>query len=179
MIGLTIDAKSDDLSIKTDFPKRRSSWFGGETIRAAVNFTLTVPATVKLRQISAVNGTVTIEGVRGTVSARSVNGGVNAKGLSADASLETVNGSIRAEFAAVAPDQQITTRTVNGSTTLSLPKDANIALRAHTVNGGVSCDFPIRLDGKVHRSSLTGAIGTGAAVLKTESVNGSIHVKQI
>jgi hypothetical protein len=179
MIGLAIDAKAGALIVKTDLPKRKTGWFGGDTIRASVQITLTVPATVQLRLISAVNGTVSIDGVRGRVSARSVNGGVTAKGLGADTALETVNGNIRAEFATVAADQKISARTVNGSTTVTLPKDVSVALRARTVNGGVSCEFPIRLDGKTSRSSLTGTIGAGGASLKTDSVNGSIHVTQL
>lgn len=181
LIGLTIDAKADALAVKTDFPKRSGgwSWFGGDTIRAAVEITLTVPATARLRKIDSVNGRILIEGVRGPVTARSVNGGVTAKGLTADTSLETVNGTIRAEFASVSADQQITARTVNGATTIALPKDANITVRARTVNGGVSCDLPIKLEGKLRRSSLTGTIGTGSATLKAETVNGGVHVTQL
>jgi DUF4097 and DUF4098 domain-containing protein YvlB len=178
-IGLTIDVNSGTLSVKTDFPRRSGGWFGGNTIRAAVKLTVTVPATVEVRQVSAVNGSVTIDGVRGKVTARTVNGGVTTRDLGADASLQTVNGSIRAEFASLAATQKISARTVNGSTTVKLPRDASVALEAHTVNGSVSCDFPIRLEGKSRRSSLKGTIGAGAATLLTNSVNGSVRVSQL
>ncbi len=179
LIGLHIETHAAELSVKTHLPKRRTGWFGGDTIRAEVRLTLTVPATVRLKLIEAVNGSVNIEGVRGAVTVRSVNGGVTAKGLEADTSLETVNGSIRAEFAALGRDQKISTRTVNGSSTVSLPRDASFALRANSVNGSVSCDFPIRLEGRTRRSSLSGTIGDGASSLKTETVNGSIRINQI
>ncbi len=178
LVGLAIDAAPDALSVKTNLPKH-GGWLWGETIRAEVQLKLTVPATARLRRIEAVNGSVTIEGVRGPVTARSVNGGITAKGLGADTSIETVNGSIRADFAALARDQQITAKTVNGSTTLRFPHDASLALRARTVNGSISCDLPIQLDGSKSRHALTGTIGDGAASLRTETVNGSIHVTQL
>jgi DUF4097 and DUF4098 domain-containing protein YvlB len=178
LVGLAIDASPTDLSVKTNLPKR-DGWFWSDTIRAEVRITLTVPASARLKRIDAVNGHLTIEGVRGPVTAHSVNGGITAKGLGADTSIETVNGSIRAEFATISPDAKISARTVNGSTTLTLPRDASLALRARTVNGSISCEFPIRLDGDKSRRSLTGTIGAGAASLHTETVNGSIHLTQL
>jgi DUF4097 and DUF4098 domain-containing protein YvlB len=178
LIGLSIDATPGALEVKTNFPKR-DSWFWGNTIRAEVQITLTVPATARLKRIDTVNGHLTIEGVRGAVTAHTVNGGLTAKGLGADTTLETVNGSIRADFAAITRDQKISARTVNGSTTLSFPSDTSLAVRARTVNGSISCEFPIRLDGGKSRHSLTGTIGDGAASLKTETVNGSIRVTQL
>jgi DUF4097 and DUF4098 domain-containing protein YvlB len=178
-VGVSIDPSPAALVLKTNFPRRSSGWFGGDTIRAEVRLTVTVPATARLRAIDAVNGSVTIDGVRGPVTVRSVNGGVTATGLGADAALETVNGSIRAEFVTLAADQKISARTVNGSTTVALPRNASLALRARSVNGSISCDFPIRLDGGKSRRSLEGTIGDGGASLKTETVNGSIHVRQI
>jgi DUF4097 and DUF4098 domain-containing protein YvlB len=177
-IGLAIDATPATLSVKTDLPKR-SGWFGGETIRAEVRITLTVPASVRLRKIDTVNGRITIDGVRGPVTAYSVNGGITAKGLGADTSIETVNGAIKADFVTVARDQKIYARTVNGSTTLRFPNDISLAVRARSVNGSISCDFPLRLEGGVGGHVLTGKIGDGAASLKTDTVNGSIHVASL
>jgi DUF4097 and DUF4098 domain-containing protein YvlB len=178
-VGISIEPSSAALVLKTNFPRRTSGWFGGDTIRAEVRLTVTVPATARLRAIDAVNGSVHIEGVRGAVTVHNVNGGVTATGLAADAALETVNGSIRAEFASIAADQKISARTVNGSATISLPRNASLALRARSVNGSISCDFPIRLDGGKSRRSLEGTIGDGGASLHSETVNGSIHVRQL
>jgi DUF4097 and DUF4098 domain-containing protein YvlB len=178
LIGLAIDATPDAVAVKTNLPKH-GGWLWGETIHAEVQLKLTVPATARLRRIDAVNGSVTIDGVRGPVTVRSVNGGITAKGLGADTSIETVNGSIRADFAAVARDQQISTKSVNGSATLRFPSDTSLAVRCRTVNGSISCEFPIRLDGGKSRMSLIGTIGDGAASLHTETVNGSIHVTSL
>ncbi len=177
-IELTIDAAPAELEIKAKLPRRSDSWFGGDSIRAAVKFVLTVPATAQIRKIGTVNSTVTITGVRGAVNASTVNGGITARGLGADTQLNTVNGSIRAEFATLSREQEISLHTVNGSASLSLPKGAAFDLSAHTVNGSVSCDFPIRLEGKSRRS-LSGTVGDGGASLKAATVNGSIHIVEL
>ena len=179
-IDLTIDPSPARLVIKVKLPHRRSGWFSGSgNIRANVTFTLTVPATARLRDIGTTNGTIKIAEVRGPVRAHSVNGQIEAKGLGGDASLETVNGTIKAEFATVASGQKISTHTVNGSSTISLPEGASLTLRAGCVNGSIDCDFPIKLAGSTSRRRLNGTIGTGAASLEAETVNGSIRIKRL
>jgi len=179
LIGLTIDANPTVVTIKTKFPKRSAGFFGGETIRARVTFTLTLPTNARLRKVETVNGGIAIDGVGGTVNAESVNGRITASGLRADATLKTVNGPIHATFAGVARGQKISVRTVNGPSTISLPKDVSLKLDAETVNGGIDCDFPIQLDGTRGRRQLRGTIGGGDATLKAETVNGGIRVKQL
>jgi DUF4097 and DUF4098 domain-containing protein YvlB len=179
LIELTIDTSPSLVAIQARLPRRPGSWFGN-TIRAEVRFTLTVPATAILRKIESVNSHVSIEDVRGAVNASTVNGAIFAKGLGADARLNTVNGSIHAGFARLAPSQRLSFETVNGSITVDLPSDAGADLSASVVNGRVECAFPIRLaSGHVSNHSLRGAIGEGGASLKAESVNGSIRVRPV
>lgn len=179
LIALTIDSTPGEVAIKAKLPKRSGGWWGRDTIRAAVKFVVTVPATAHLRKIDTVNSAVTITGVRGTVTANTVNGGITAHGLGADTQLHTVNGTIHAEFATLGREQEISVGTVNGSTSVSLPKGAAFALHASTVNGSVSCDFPLKLEGKTRRSRLSGTVGEGGATLKASTVNGSIRVLEL
>lgn len=180
LIELTIKATSAKLDVKTVLPQRPNvGWFGDRSLRGAVNLTLTVPATARLRDIGATNGSITISDVRSAVNARLVNGKIVASGLGADTSLETVNGSIRAEFATLAPGQKISVRTVNGSTTVTLPREASLTLSARTVNGSVDCEFPLTIKGTIKRNRVSGTIGSGAASLESETVNGSLRVKSL
>jgi DUF4097 and DUF4098 domain-containing protein YvlB len=180
LIDLQIDPSPSRLAIKVKLPRRTSGWFSnGGSIRASVALTLTVPATARLRDIETVNGRITITDVRGPVHARSVNGQIEARGLGGDTSLETVNGTIRAELSATTSDQRISTETVNGSATISLPHDASLLVSARCVNGSIDCDFPITLKGSVNRRQLRGTIGGGAASLDAETVNGSIRIRKI
>lgn len=180
LIELTIDPSPSRLRVKVKLPRRGPArWFVGGNLRANVAFTLTVPANAHLRDIATTNGSIKIADVRGPVRAESVNGQIEARGLAGDTSLETVNGTIRAEFARLARDQKISTATVNGSSTISLPADASITVDASCVNGSIDCDFPIRLNHTPGRKHLRGTIGSGAAALDAKTVNGSIRVKQL
>ena len=180
LIDLTIDTAPDRVGIKVRLPKRSGGWFWGSNIRAAVRFTLTVPATATLRKINTVNSRVVIDGVRGEVNASTVNGSIEATRLGADARLQTVNGGLTVSFDALVPTQRISLETVNGGITVKLPKNAGVSVDASVVNGGVSCDFPITLSGGgVHRHSLHGAIGGGGASLHASSVNGGIHLREL
>ena len=178
LIELTIDAAPAEAAIKVKLPRRPGGWFRSNNIRARVNFTITVPATARLRDVDTTNGSITISHVRGPVHADSVNGRITAEGLSGETSLETVNGEIDAKFARVASGQKISLQTVNGAVTIALPKEASIAVQAKCVNGSIDCEFPLKLEGPVKRNRVSGTIGTGEASLNATTVNGSIRISQ-
>jgi DUF4097 and DUF4098 domain-containing protein YvlB len=177
-IELTIDLTDTHAGIKVHLPKRSGWWVFGDTIRASVRFTITVPATASIEQLQTVNSALKIEGLRGSIDAKSVNGAMHAIGLGGDVRLTTVNGAIDADFAVIAPQQKLSFNTVNGSITVGLPKDAGATLHGSVVNGRVSCDFPITLGDGGHGRTLSGTVGDGRASLRAETVNGSIAIKQ-
>ena len=179
LIELTIDLTDSRAAIKVRLPKRSGGFFsGGSSIRASVRFKLTVPATAALSKISTVNSSVVIDGVRGLVNASSVNGSIRATKLGGPAQFETVNGSIRASFDAVAAQQALSFRTVNGQIVVALPNDAGVQLTTSTVNGRVNSDFPIEVSGKISGKNLSGKIGDGRTPLKAATVNGSIRIEK-
>jgi DUF4097 and DUF4098 domain-containing protein YvlB len=177
-VDLTIDLSDSRAAIKVRLPKRSGSWFSGNTIRASVRFTLTVPATAALDRIATVNSSVSVEGARGDAHVETVNGSIHAVGLGGSARLKTVNGQIEATFTSVAAGQEFSLETVNGTITVELPKDAGIALRTSVVNGHVDCEFPLTLTKSSGRHNLSGTIGDGRASLKAETVNGSIRIEE-
>jgi DUF4097 and DUF4098 domain-containing protein YvlB len=177
-IELAIDFTDTHAGIKVHLPKRSGSWFFGSTIRASVRFTITVPATASIERLQTVNSGVTIDGLRGSIEAESVNGDIHATGLGGDAQISTVNGAIKADFGAVAPHQELSFKTVNGSITVALPKDAGVTLSGSVVNGHIGCDFPLTLGESGHGHHLSGTIGDGRASLRAETVNGNIAIKE-
>ena len=178
-IELTIDLTDTHARIKAHLPKRSGGWwFFGNTIRASVRFTITVPATASIERLQTVNSGVTIAGLRGSVEAELVNGKIHATGLSGDVRLTTVNGAIDASFAAIAPQQKLSFNTVNGSITVGLPKDAGVKLQGSVVNGRINCDFPLELGQHASGRNLSGTIGDGRATLRAETVNGSIAIQE-
>jgi DUF4097 and DUF4098 domain-containing protein YvlB len=90
-----------------------------------------------------------------------------------------VNGSIMVAYATLpAKPDEISLDTVNGSCTLKLPANAGFTLDADTVNGRVSCDFPITLQ-KSGKHDLRGTVGAGGPSIELDSVNGSLTVAKL
>lgn len=177
-IELTMDVSEAHAGIKVHLPKRSGGWFGGNTIRANVHFTITLPAGASIEKLQVVNSGVKIDGVHGNVRAESVNGTIKAAGLAGDVHLETVNGSIRAEFATVKGAQKLAFETVNGSIHVRVPANTGASVHAETVNGHISTDFPLTVNGHWIGRNLKGTIGDGQASIKAQTVNGGINLER-
>jgi DUF4097 and DUF4098 domain-containing protein YvlB len=50
-------------------------------------------------------------------------------------------------------------------------------VKAATVNGDISSDFPMTVSGRISRQRLEGTIGGGGRQLSLKTVNGSITLK--
>ncbi len=172
-VTLEIDSSPARLRIKTKYAK--TGWFGN--VNASVRYKLMVPAGVRLERIDTVNSDITVTGVRGSVDLDIVNGSITATGLAANARLDSVNGSLRAEFASLEGVTEVKLDSVNGSASVTLPKDAGARIDADTVNGRISVDQSVKL-GKVGRRTFAGQIGAGGPEINLETVNGSISIKE-
>lgn len=169
---LNIESSNRRLSIKTEYEKKWKFW---DNMNAQVHYKLMVPAGASLDGIEVVNAGISVTGVKGSVSLEAVNGGIEADGLTGDGDFETVNGSIRVTYAAMPASGRISLDTVNGTCKLALPENAAFDFDADTVNGRISCDFPITLQNSGKRE-MHGAINGGGTRVSLESVNGSLTV---
>lgn len=170
---VVIEHSPSHLQVKTEH-ERKWKLFGNN--RAEVRYKLHVPTTAALKKIAAVNASITVRGVSGYVDLDTVNGAIEAEGLASGGRFDTVNGSIRVSFRQVAASDRIVLDTVNGSCELTLPADAAFELKADTVNGRISCDFPLTLT-KKGRSDLAGSSHGGGASVVLDSVNGALTVR--
>ena len=124
---------------------------------------------------------------------RTVNGEINGESLQGDAEAHTVNGSVRLATTGLAIANTVngsvnvtmgradwpsgaTFNTVNGGITLTLPSYFSAELRADTLNGSITSDFPITVTGEVTRRRVYGTIGSGGRELNLKTVNGSIKL---
>ena len=140
-----------------------------------VRFTVRVPAGVTLTG-RTVNGEIDASALNGDLALATVNGNVTFS-TTGGAKASTVNGSIRGEMGRADWTETLEMSTVNGSITLTLPATLNTDVRATTVNGSISTDFPISTT-RLSRRRLEGTIGGGGRLLALESVNGSIALKR-
>ena len=177
---IQVDATEESIRIKTEYPDENQNFRSDERRYenpALVEYTLTVPRKAMLEAIELVNGSLDIEGVEGNVKASSINGRLNARGLSGEARLSTINGQLQATFAQLDETKPISLNSVNGNVTLIIPSNANAAIRAGTVHGGISSDFGLKIKhGEYVGHSMDGQIGTGGPKIRLNNVNGAIRI---
>jgi hypothetical protein len=142
----------------------------------SVEFTVHVPRGVQFSG-NTVNGDVLARGMSSRTDARSVNGGVEIETSAGEAQGESVNGSVHAIVSGQGQDA-LRFSSVNGAVDLTLPRGLNADLDASTVNGTITSDFEITIQGgmAMRRSRLHGRIGQGGRVLRISTVNGSIRL---
>ena len=141
-----------------------------------VNFTVEVPAGVLF-----VGRTVT-----GDVDARSLDGDIEAYTVTGDidvatagyAKATTVTGHIHASMGSTDWNGSLEISTVTGRIVVELPDGAGADVSAKTVTGGITTDFPLRVQGRFMSKRVNGTIGGGGRALSLETVTGSIRLRR-
>lgn len=167
---LKIESTPRELRIKTEQDKKWKFW---DNMNAQVHYKLMVPAGARAK-VDVVNSSIHVTGLQGDVHLESVNGSIEASGLAGAGEFSTVNGPIRVTYAAM-PGGDLSLHTVNGTCKLALPEKSAFELDADTVNGRISCDFPITLRDS-GRHERRGTVNGGGTKVSLESVNGSLTV---
>jgi DUF4097 and DUF4098 domain-containing protein YvlB len=176
---IQVTAADNAVSIRTVYPDAELRFErGGRDNPASVEYSLTVPRDARVDSIELINGSLEVEGPAGEIKASSVNGRLVARGLSGPARLSTINGPLEVSFDRLASGT-VSLGSVNGPLTVTLPPDADATLRATTIHGTITNDLGLTAAHSPHTgSSLGGVLGGGAARLRLDNVNGSIHVRR-
>ncbi|KPU63717.1 hypothetical protein EP1X_00480 [Thermococcus sp. EP1] len=168
---IKIKKEGDTLIIKV---KQKRS-FGVSIGESAVNFELLIPKEVEV-EVASVNGSITVKNISKAGKIATVNGRIDVENVEAR-KISTVNGTIKALMTRISNDAGIST--VNGSIEVYVPKNANVEVKASTVNGKINTDIP----GEISKTpiygpkSFMGVLGEGRHKLKVSAVNGSITIK--
>lgn len=181
-VKLEVVQDSDGLTICAVYPGQgspctgRKLFPGHHNCDVQVDFKVRVPAGVTF-DANTVNGGVTARDLGGPVRAHTVNGTCDIEtAQSGEAS--TVNGNVNARLGRVGAGERLDFTTVNGTITLRLPDRFDADLTGSTVNGSISTDFPVTVQGKWGPRSMHGTVGRGGAKLNATTVNGSIRLTQ-
>lgn len=141
-----------------------------------VEWTVKVPPGVRLTG-RTVNGRIAAHDLTAPALARTVNGSISIE-TSAWADASTVNGSIVARMGAADWTGDIEFSTVNGGVSLYLPPSASARVDASNVNGSMTTDFPLTIQGKWGPRRMSGTIGQGGRVVNLRTVNGSLELRK-
>ena len=169
--------RSPDSCDEDGYHSHRDGWWNGNNNDTSVEFTITLPAGVKV-DASSVNGEVEVDGVAAEVIANTVNGGVIARSAGGPVRAKTVNGQVTVR-SGVVDGNNLDYSTVNGSITIELPAATNASLDMRTPNGSVSSDFPVTVEGTFSAHRMHGTIGKGGPTIKLSTVNGSIRLRKL
>jgi len=175
---IEVNSGKDYLSIRTKYPDHDHNFnWGSHNNPASVEYTLTVPRTVRLDEIKLINGSLDVTGVTGEVHASCINGKLEAHNLAGRTELATINGHLDVQFDTL-PSSSIELKSVNGPVELTIPSDSKAEIEANTVNGGIENDFGLRV---IHHRyvghDLRGELGGGGAHVRLEDVNGRIEIR--
>ncbi len=175
---IEIDSGKEYLSIRTKYRDHDLTFnWGSHNNPPSVEYTLTVPRTVRLDEIKLINGSLDVTGVTGEVHASCINGRLEAHNLAGRAELSTINGHLDAKFDQLS-GTSVELRSVNGPVELTIPSDSKAEIEASTISGGIDNDFGLHVNH--HRfvgHDLRGELGNGGPRIKLENVNGHIEIR--
>jgi Putative adhesin len=123
------------------------------------------------------NGGIVIEHLEGEIAFNTTNGGVVLADLAGNVHGQTVNGELQITLTGDRwKGDGLRAKTTNGGVKLSIPEHYNAHLETGTVNGGVSVDFPVTVQGTI-KNHLSTNIGSGGSVVRAETTNGGIVIR--
>src|SRR5215218_3439243 len=114
-----------------------------------VSYEVFVPRHVDL-SLETHNGGISIADVNGKIDFSALNGGVVLKRVGGAVRGSTTNGGLMVELNGDRWDgESMEVSTTNGGVIMSVPENYSANLQTGTVNGGISVDFPVTVQGRL------------------------------
>jgi Toastrack DUF4097 len=143
----------------------------------SVSYEVFVPRRTDL-SLESHNGGISIADVSGRLEFTAQNGGVALKRVGGSVKGSTTNGGLVVELSGDRWDgEALDVRTTNGGIVMSVPENYSAHLETGTVNGNLSVDFPVTVQGRITRE-LAVNLGAGGATVRAMTTNGGIKIKR-
>jgi len=172
------DALAQQITIETAGAKIFAS--GPETRRDyfwSVSYEVFVPRRTDLSLV-AHNGGISISDVQGRLEFTAVNGGVALRRVGGTVHGGTTNGGLSIELTGDRWDgEELDVKTTNGGISMSVPENYSAHLETGTVNGNLSVDFPVTVQGRITRE-LAVNLGSGGPTVRAMTTNGGVRIKR-
>lgn len=142
-----------------------------------VSYEIFVPRRTDL-SLEAYNGGIYIADVSGRIEFNGHNGGVVLKRVGGTVRGGTTNGGLLVELVGTRWDgEELDVKTTNGGIVLSVPENYSAHLETGTVNGHLSIDFPITVQGRISREVAVN-LGEGGATVRAMTTNGGVKIRR-
>lgn len=143
----------------------------------SVSYEVFVPQRSNL-SLTTKNGGISISDVNGRLEFRAQNGGVNLRRVGGTVRGGTTNGGLNVELAGDRWDgEALDVSTTNGGVSMSIPENYSAHLETGTVNGHLSIDFPVTVQGDITRE-LSANLGSGGATIRAMTTNGGVKIRR-
>lgn len=143
----------------------------------SVSYEIFVPRRTDLT-LEAHNGGIAIADVTGRLAFTALNGGVVLKRVGGTVRGGTTNGGLVVELSGDRWDgEALDVKTTNGGIIMTVPENYSAHLETGTVNGNLSIDFPVTVQGKITRE-LAVDLGSGGATVRAVTTNGGVKIKR-
>ena len=124
------------------------------------------------------NGGISIADVHGQLEFHALNGGVVLRRVGGNVQGSTTNGGLVIELGGDRWDgEALDVTTTNGGITMSVPENYSAHLETGTVNGSISVDFPVTVQGRITKE-LAVNLGSGGATVRAMTTNGGVRIKR-
>jgi len=174
------EAKELAGEVKVDAGEREIRSTGPETRGRRgwyVSYDIWAPSRTDLR-LASTNGGLTVEGISGRLDLETTNGGIHLASVGGDVNAETTNGGIDVTLQGRRWDGEgLRARTTNGGVRLTVPEGFNADLEASTTNGGMDFEFPVTLQGRIHKRIST-KLGDGGPLISVATTNGGVTIRR-
>jgi hypothetical protein len=141
----------------------------------SVSYVVWVPRRFDL-SLEARNGGLRVSRVTGKMDLRTTNGSVALSEVGGDVHARTQNGSLRVELdGARWNGSGLDAETQNGSVRLSVPERYAALLETGTVNGHITTEFPITVQGRISRR-LSVPLNGGGPTIRALTTNGTVVI---
>jgi hypothetical protein len=124
------------------------------------------------------NGGISIADVNGRLEFSALNGGVNLRRVGGSVRGGTTNGGLNVELSGERWDgEALDVKTTNGGVSMFIPENYSAHLETGTVNGHLSIDFPVTVQGNITRE-LAVNLGAGGATIRAMTTNGGVRIRR-
>jgi DUF4097 and DUF4098 domain-containing protein YvlB len=142
-----------------------------------VSYEIFVPRRSDL-SLEAYNGGISIADVSGRIDFTGHNGGVVLKRVGGLVRGGTTNGGVVVELDGASWDgETLDVKTTNGGIVMSVPENYSAHLETGTVNGHLSVDFPVTVQGRITKE-LAVNLGSGGPTVRATTTNGGVKIKR-
>jgi hypothetical protein len=176
-IAVDVAVRSDSIAIETRFAPEKGL---SSSSASMVDYTVTLPQSVKITRLDVGNGDIVIVGMRGEdVHATLVNGQLSTMNCFGNAHLAVAHGALTLfsdwwEQGSFSINGQITA----GNVRATIPRGASFHVNAETANGKVISDFSetVELGGRT-ATKIDKLVGEGAhPEIRIRATNGDITI---